>query len=139
MKQKYKKILIVDLCSRTPYRVKVSLIHKGEILIGTLDAVYPTDDRVIVDNLSKAIAPIDVRVGGFLIDRDKVKPYLRPMSSMTEKEEEEYESLVAWHESYEIVDWLNAHHFDYRGLIPLGLAIDVTTLEDNPYNDEFIY
>lgn len=41
--------------------------------------------------------------------------------------------------SMDAIDWLNAHHFDYRGLIELGLAIDVTKLNKNPYNDEFIY
>lgn len=59
-----------------------------------------------------------------------IKPYLRPMSSMTDEEIETYESFItsiatdetgAW----ELIDWLNAHHFDYRGnLIPNGLAIE---------------
>ena len=55
-------------------------------------------------------------------------PYLRPMSSMTEEEREEYLHISlcdvidceAWNE----VDWLNSHHFDYRGLIEKGLAIE---------------
>lgn len=138
MKQQYKKILIGDLCSRALYGVKVSLQYKGETLIGTLDAVYPTDDRVIVDNLSKAIAPIDVRVGGFLITRDKVKPYLRHLSSMTEEEKIEYKHFIAFSGSASgsarFIDWLNSHHFDYKGLIEKGLAIEVTK-ENNPYEN----
>ena len=71
---------------------------------------------------------------------EEFKMYLRPMSSMTEEEEKEYEE---WHEELEegrikdwkygeYIDWLNAHHFDYRGLIEKGLAIEVTE-ENNPY------
>lgn len=65
-----------------------------------------------------------------------VRPYLRPMSSMTEEEVKEYKHLVAFSGSPDgaanFIDWLNAHHFDYRGLIPKGLAIEVTK-ENNPY------
>jgi len=55
------------------------------------------------------------------------KPYLRPMSSMTEEEKEEYQAFfnydgVEYPEEY--IDWLNAHHFDYRGLIEKGLALE---------------
>lgn len=60
-------------------------------------------------------------------------PYLRPLSSMTEEEKLEF-SLVpiyAFVHYNEIakMDWLNAHHFDYRGLIPRGRAIEVTKEE----------
>ena len=61
-------------------------------------------------------------------------PYLRPMSSMTEEEESEYnliQGLSHWTaddgkiENYaESIDWLNSHHFDYRGLISKGLALE---------------
>jgi hypothetical protein len=63
-----------------------------------------------------------------------IKPYLRPMSSMTEEEANEFETISEglftneapeqiWGE---VIDWLNAHHFDHRGLIERGLAIAVT-------------
>lgn len=70
---------------------------------------------------------------------DDVKPYLRPMESMTENEYDEWlavsndggwgvtEGLIA-----QCADRLNARHFDYRGLIPKNLAIAVTK-ENNPY------
>ena len=75
-----------------------------------------------------------------------IKPYLRPMSSMTEEELKEYHKTFFYHERYdnehktgqncsitfETYDWLNKHHFDYRGLIKKGLAIAVTE-ENNPY------
>ena len=66
---------------------------------------------------------------------DNCKPYLRPMTSMTEEEENEWwkfadkNTIVETH-SYSI-DWLTAHHLDYRGLIPKGLALPAT---DGMYN-----
>ncbi len=58
-----------------------------------------------------------------------VRPYLRSMSSMTEEERKYFQKLAF---PYDFVDALNKHHFDYRGLIPKGLAIEVTE-ENNPY------
>jgi hypothetical protein len=146
MTQEDKELLLKDLSARLFYGVKVSLHHEdmGD-LTGTLDAIYPTEDRVIVDNLNKAIAPVNVRYGGFNIEKNNVKPYLRPMSSMTEEEFFEYNyirySEVKCKDKWKRIDvgkfhnigiipidgyldWLNAHHFDYRGLIDKGLAIE---------------
>ena len=78
---------------------------------------------------------------GHLVRYDKLqfKPYLRPLSSMTEEEKKEYRKtqITKWVKSVDCTnggyyehrdtlktfDWLNAHHFDYRGLIDKGLAI----------------
>jgi len=135
-------LLSKDLSGRLPYKVIINYPHTSYILgepktreNAVLTGIDPIRREFSVGSKYTRISGLHIVFKGNIL----IKPYLRPMSSMTEEEEEEYESLVAWHESYEIVDWLNAHHFDYRGLIPLGLAIDVTTLEDNPYNDEFIY
>ena len=119
MTQEEKQLLLKDLCVRLPYGVKTSNGH------GILELSPRTDVIYIVDN-------------GHI-------PYLRPMSSMTEEEMKEYneetdldvkdsaetlmENLKAkmrarvskW---YHGNDWLNAHHFDYRGLIPIGLALE---------------
>ena len=61
-------------------------------------------------------------------DDIELKPYLRPMSSMTEEEEKEFQEIkLSYHfdeDSYILLDWLNAHHFDYRGLIEKGLALE---------------
>ena len=56
----------------------------------------------------------------------QVKPYLRPMESMTDEEEYEYRNVCVSpiNRQWDVVDWLNANHFDYRGLIPKGLAIE---------------
>ena len=75
---------------------------------------------------------------------DDFTPYLRPMSSMTEEEKSEFQNKFCYGWNYKeesiwdffnhhkiygadavlLIDWLNAHHFDYRGLIPKGLAIE---------------
>ena len=60
---------------------------------------------------------------------EEVKPYLFPLSSMTEEQEYKYREVIAsTFNHYEVYDWLNKNHFDYRGLIPRGLAIDATGL-----------
>lgn len=59
---------------------------------------------------------------------EDVKPYLRPMSSMTDEEEKQFQDVNMYELPYMVVglDWLNAHHFDYRGLINDGLALEAT-------------
>lgn len=57
---------------------------------------------------------------------EEVKPYLRPMSSMTEEEEMEFQEINLFELPFRVegLDWLKAHHFDYRGLINDGLALE---------------
>ena len=71
----------------------------------------------------------------------EVLPYLRPLSSMTEEESKEFgllqtdfytDGFLYPIAAVNLIDWLNAHHFDYRCLIEKGLAIAVTK-ENNPY------
>ena len=75
-----------------------------------------------------------------MYDIDEVKPYLRPMSSMTIEERHNYfmtytsVHIVDVPHPYKTQDYLNANHFDYCGLIPKGLAIEVTE-DNNPYKD----
>ena len=64
-----------------------------------------------------------------------VKPYLFHLSSMTEEQKEEYKQFLEDIDGYVYsidcvpqIDWLNKNHFDYRGLIEKGLAIDATNL-----------
>ena len=94
--------------------------------------VYP----LIEDRDEEEFANEEVAKGIDILD---FKPYLFPLSSMTEEEWEDYQKIkmVDWVQgdingtfinAGSIVDWLNAHHFDYRGLIEKGLAIDATGL-----------
>lgn len=157
MTQEDRRLLIKDLCGRSYYKVKVSAIYDDDKEYeGTLCAIYPEDNRIIIDNLNKPCHYPNQTCGGFIIDEHKVKPYLFPLSSMTEEQledlknytglkwshntielvdwEEGYKTLEFWMEeipSYELIkvfDWLNKNHFDYRGLIEKGLAIDCTNL-----------
>ena len=112
-----RQLLLQDLCARLPYGVKVDVAGNTQSLVGLLDELVSAgydindfDDYALED----------------------VKPYLRPMSSMTEEEEER---KCAFLDDIEggieeaipnYIDWLNKKMFDYRGLIPMGLALPAT-------------
>ena len=118
MTQEEKQLLLKDLCARLPYLVKGLYQWKGNV---------PFDrelDGRLYDELYLSL---------YSTGDSSFKPYLRPMSSMTEKEAEEYNGFLLDVEHYpgryfvvpatSVVDWLNEHHFDYRGLIEKGLAL----------------
>ena len=126
MEENLKQLLLKDLCSRLPY---------GVILLSSNRKVtYQTDGNTAAE----------------LLVEEGWKPYLRSMSSMTEEERMEFESLNwrvdeldfnnPWTPNGEIenvlkgINWLNAHHFDFCNLIERGLAIAVTE-ENNPYKE----
>ena len=142
MTQEYKLLLFKDLCMRLPYGVKVHGVflnynkYKDKILY------EECDEELNYEHLNRY---------------ESLKPYLRPMSSMTEEESKEFikvacyditESVNGRHYeyylndcvctvdaptcNYEAIDWLLRNHFDFRGLIPKGLAIEVTP-DNNPY------
>lgn len=108
-----KDLLVKDLCARFPHGVICQLSNKGAAVLIT--------EKLGLGGLEHFIA-------GSMC----VKPFLRPMSSMTEEEYAEYnefEFISASHfahakESAELNDWLNAHHLDYRRLIEKGLALE---------------
>lgn len=113
MTQKDKNLLLKDLCARLPHGVKV--------LIGDSD----TPETFIATNVERLF------FNGYNGKEKLPIPYLRPMSSMTEEEKKEYRktenlSMLDLHHypSLESYDWLNEHHFDYRGLIEKGLALE---------------
>ena len=126
MKQEDKELLLSYLSMALPYKIKVCLYEKETCILLGIDGyeVY-----------------LDVDSDSFRIE--SIKPYLRPMSSMTEDEINEFiliSDTVLWLGnkrstcmlSIEQINWLSAHHFDFLGLIPKGLAIEVTE-ENNPY------
>lgn len=142
MTKEEKELLLKDLSARLPYGVicKVKYILNNETTYGEDIEKECTDivKRINFDNYT-----VYTEWLGQECDVEDIKPYLRPLYSMTE--EERIESLeFAWEDDYgrlasydknipKYIDWLNAHHFDYHGLIEKGLAIKVTK-ENNPYN-----
>ena len=118
MTQEEKLLLLQDLCARLPYGVKATTTANGWRDVYVVSGY--NDDRIYLD-----CPGYDEGDDEWLVE--SIKPYLRPMSSMTKEEKEEYniivDALFDTGISY-LNDWLNSHHFDYRGLIPKGLAIE---------------
>ena len=122
MTREDKELLLKDLCARLPYGVKINHIADDEHSPKTLIGV--AKDMITLEGL-----------GGYeCVDVENYKPYLFPMSSMTEEQKREYQYITErwmYDPSYSIsdsIDWLNKNCFDYRGLIPQELAIDATGL-----------
>ena len=130
MTQENKELLLKDLCARLPYDVKV-LFENKVYSIDYISAAYEEIKLDILDN--------------YTINISEVKPYLFPLSSMTD---EQYNEFFQYYHNIEMIEvkssgdylkaayigddakysWLNKNHFDYRGLIERGLAIDATGL-----------
>lgn len=123
MTQEEKELLLRDLCARLPYR------PKGV----KLNIPFDPKDITIVGYTGRFVETVDDE-----IEVERVRLYLRPMSSMTDKERKDWYSYsraqydcefhpdptLSLFESHLSVDWLVVHHFDYRGLIPRGLALE---------------
>ena len=124
MTQEDKDLLLQDLCGRLPYGVKCSF--------GVDDTVYeitginPTCCGASEIQATHVKSSIN---GDFRLN--SCKPYLFPLSSMTEEQKkEEYEICKYYLNGYEskLIDFYNKNHLDYRDLILKGLAIDATNL-----------
>lgn len=129
MTQEDKDLLLKDLCTRLPYGVKVKLGDNPNIF----DLKYRIKFAIMYGNSDKLEDILDIT---------NIKPYLFPLSSMTEEQNEKALSLlrncdyylidgvIKWLDNcpIEFFDWCDKHHFDYRGLIPKGLANDATGL-----------
>ena len=135
MKQEDKDLLLRDLCARLPYEVKIQY----EDNIFTIDYISAMYEEIKLNTSNR-----------YTIDVLEVKPYLFPLSSMTEEHREEFlniqteerqillNALIEYKSGkydkipiiapYKQIEWLNKNHFDYRGLIEKGLAIDATGL-----------
>lgn len=137
-REEKEQLLLKDISARLPYGVKVAYLfwdeRKGEEYIVPM-AVY----SVNADGYMELIGDVDE--GGGHVEIDKYLMYLRPMSSMKEEEESEYHSLCYpewcggrydYHNTRSSFEWLLEHHFDFRGMIEKGLAIEVNE-DNNPY------
>lgn len=131
MKKEDKELLIRDLCSRLPYQVFCKVEDEVEPL-----------QLLAIDIKNSAMS---FQKGMIVLLWDELpKPYLRPLSDMTEEEQMELSAQIvkltvehiedetvgfnvkaAKSSAFEI-DFYNSHHLDYNGLIPMGLAIEAT-------------
>ena len=141
MTQEEKQLLIQEICARSPYKVKVQIDFGEHCIKYGIDRYV--DDTVI------CVWPETFEVG--VNDEDQacniedVKPYLRPMSSMTEEERDEIKEICAdyldeWENTETVIDrwkldaktsylrseFYNSHHLDWNGLIEKGLALEAT-------------
>jgi len=107
MTQEDKELLLKDLCARLPYKVIVHIIYNTK---------EPCYGELTLKDIQWFI---DCKI-------QDIKPYLRPLSSMTEEERKEYERFSRCSIGFApiLMDWLYSHHLDWRGLIPIGLAIE---------------
>ncbi len=122
MTQEEKNLLLQDLCARLQYKPHCRVFKLNGDIKENDDVLY----GVIGDNVITLKSDKDECLMYY-----QIKPYLRPMSSMTEEEYKEWRYLYLplphdneATETQRRIDWLNAHHFDYRGVIPMGLALE---------------
>ena len=146
MTQEHKELLLKDLCVRLPYGVKF-MCNKNIYTTKGLDLIVTDEGDWEYAVTAKDTAPIEI---------DFIKPYLFPLSGMTEEQEKEIQEItgnpdyaciirktdglelwlnfidtdptISLDAIFEVQDYLNKNHFDYRGLIEKGLAIDATNL-----------
>ena len=129
--QEDKMLLIKDLSSRLPYAVHVQHISGVSGILHNISIFHKYDEN---DNIYDAICYTDLFKDGSSIGIEQFKPYLFPLSSMTDNQKQEYQYITErwmYDPSYSIsdsIDWLNKNHFDYRNLIDKNLAIDATGL-----------
>ena len=137
MTQEQKDKLLKYLCMALPYGVKFlreSWNYEWDQEMSVVETLEDIDNKGYINHTR-------------VYKVEDIKPYLRPMSSMTEEEKVEYfgNRMTPWAqnefgESYTEavmqyrIDFLLEHHFDYCGLIDKGIAIEVTK-ENNPYKD----
>ena len=133
MTQENKELLLKDLCARLPYGVKVAFFNE--------DLTYHSEPKTLIqieciNNLN--YSRLEDEDGNSTII-EFVRPYLFPLSSMTDEQKSEWRTINNWldetKKNQTLGDWAvdlivfyNKNHFDYRGLIPKGLAIDSTGL-----------
>ena len=157
MTQEDKELLLKDLCARIPYEVvgKCEIdasydtsfdtkcqTHKFDAMIYGLKEDLLLVTPLIEDRDEQEFANEEVANGVDILD---FKPYLFPLSSMTFLQKREYNRLqddgpayhyiygeivndIELYDNWKSIDYLNANHFDYRGLIEKGHAIDATEL-----------
>ena len=139
MKKEEKQLLFQDLSARLPYGVKISVQswdEEEQEYMDKVDVLYSVNRDEYIKSTNE----------DYDFSIEDIKPYLFPMSSMTDEQKKEFKDNFVTYHPYitggwynieyvnrfyapiEVIDWLNKNHFDYRGLIEKGLAIDATGL-----------
>ena len=139
MTQEDKEIVFKDICARLPYGVYILVHDTFKYSTVPFQNAYlkAYDASELIDSISLNLRysskdKIFNRIIKEHKDYLEIKPCLFPLSSMTEKQKNEYQYITErwmYDPAYSIsdsTDWLNKNHFDYRGLIEKGLAIDAT-------------
>lgn len=138
-----KELLLKDLCARLPYGVMCATTDNDGSLPNIWEIVNAdmiNEDFFLIHDSYEASRTVDVK---------EARPYLFPLSSMTEEQKEEYgkcydidlancaknicdrlngKDTINGYPMYNHIDWCNKNHFDYRGLIEKSLALDATVL-----------
>ena len=137
MTQEDKELLLKDLCARLDTNLVCSIYRTDDEGVGYRDEILHGYCKG--DIWYEFYFREDCSIG--IDDVSKIKPYLFPLSSMSEEQCKELEEIDP--EFYSLIcengeiyvsmdlrgyDWLNENHFDYRGLIPKGLALNATGL-----------
>ena len=124
MTKEEKDLLLKDLCARLPFGLKCINVN------------WPKDGYVEVSNIWTREQKVQIFEDW--VNIEYCKPYLRPMSDMTDEEKYTYRHMLGatlnsegvsimfvYEEDFSmVIDWLNEHMFDYRGLIEKGLALE---------------
>ena len=136
MTREQKELLLKDLCARLPYGVKIDNVGEPSMLISINNRC-----RIIVET-----GEVDKEPRLDVLEIEDCKPYLFPLSSMTEEQKEFIKNKFCYDwdiddhpyslwaqcvdigDADDLIDWFHKNHFDYRGLIPMGLANDATGL-----------
>ena len=128
--QECKELLLKDLCARLPYGVKCE--NHNHVYGKNIFKVTDIRDNGYICGI------INNRNYWAVFDPLELKPYLFPLSSMTEEQKKEFDISMdmGYAAAYNaeincaniMIDFFNKYHLDYRGLIPMGLAIDATGL-----------
>ena len=137
MTQEEKSLLLRDLCTRLPYSTLCYCKWTKDAPNGTSGCVQEVSTYLLEELMVIGDQNYECQIC-------EIKPFLRSMSSMTEKEKKEFYNVIKERCDYDgihligneggyiihyswinkCIDWLNIHHFDYCGLIPMGLALE---------------
>lgn len=142
MTQADKELLLKDLCARLPYGVKGLVTFNGTLFMTPIQVENRTIDGKLYDRFAVFQES--------WYDNVTIKPYLFPLSNMTEEQYHEMQTISGedclkhmelekeWRNNstfnhlplyqHKVIEFFHKHHFDYRGLIPIGAAIDATNL-----------